>query len=177
MAKSRAKGARGERQAAALLSELTGRPWRRSASQAQVRTVVEPDVVLCEPEGAWEAAQGPEVKYAASVSLAAAYRQAQGDARGTDRVPWVLAKRVQGPGRVSPWVVCCALRDQALVAGLLGLEMPGDGGWRCGEDVRTEHQPWRAWGSGREVQHWADPVGTMVVAAVDAWVARCGSSG
>jgi len=102
-ATQRTKGARGERDAADALEAVGGRAWRRSASQSQgrARQVQEPDVVLVEPRGPWEAAQGPEVKRTESASVVwLALRQAIRDAEGTDRVPWVMWRRSR-----SPWLV------------------------------------------------------------------------
>lgn len=102
------KGKAGEREACRVLEELWGRPWRRSASQAQQRRdgLTEPDIVLERPRNAWDAAQGPEVKRSESESGWGALEQAFEDARDTDRVPWVMMRRNR-----RPWVALMRIED------------------------------------------------------------------
>lgn len=106
--RSRQKGARGEREAAAVLGEVTGHEWRRSASQAQAGAR-EPDVVSDAIPG-----EGPEVKRGKRVSLWAALRQATEDSAQHGRIPWVLAREDRGE-----WVVLVRLSDLRALARLL----------------------------------------------------------
>lgn len=112
----RTKGANAERQAARELEERFGRSWRRSASQSQgrYRARQEPDVVLVHPASAWEAAQGPEVKYGAAPPVWAGLRQAVADAGDGERIPWVMARSQR-----EPWTAWIPLDRLAEVACLL----------------------------------------------------------
>lgn len=87
----REKGKRGERAACAVLEELTGHPWRRSAMQA--RGGEDPDVLSDAHPGLHV-----EVKTGRAPPIRPAMEQAVGDAARNGRsVPVVLSKRDRGP--------------------------------------------------------------------------------
>ena len=97
--RSRDKGAAGERELARLLTELTGRPWRRSVGQARKGSDL-PDV---------EREDGPtevwiECKRGQRPSWEAAMRQAD---EATDGRPVVVATRKDR----GEWVLHVRLRD------------------------------------------------------------------
>lgn len=103
---SRAKGGRGEREAAAALGEVLGRPWRRAVGQSRSGADA-PDV---EPDG-WAVGSGPagtpwvEVKRGRS-TITAAMRQAV--AACGSRLPVVLTRQDHGE-----WLVTVRLADLA----------------------------------------------------------------
>jgi hypothetical protein len=99
-AHQRRKGASGEREAADVLSEATGRLWSRSIGQTRRGGSEAPDVYCDDIPGLH-----CEVKRGKAISLWAALRQATDDA-GADRLPWVLARLDRGE-----WVVVVRLRD------------------------------------------------------------------
>ena len=100
---SRAKGGRGEREAAAALGDVLGRPWRRAVGQSRSGADA-PDV---EPDG-WSvggASSTPwvEVKRGRS-TITAAMRQAA--AACGSRLPVVLTRQDRGE-----WLVTVRLAD------------------------------------------------------------------
>lgn len=107
--KSRRKGAAGEREAAAALTEATGLQWSRGLGQARKGGAEIPDLV-CE--------QAPsvhvEVKRGKRPSLWAARAQAQADCAVSGRTPMVLARKDR-----DSWVVLCDLEHLRLLARLL----------------------------------------------------------
>lgn len=106
---SRDKGARGEREAAEKLTEVTGLPWRRSLVQTRMGGAEAPDVVCDELPGLH-----CEVKRGKRINLWAALEQAKRDADGK-RVPFVLARKDRGK-----WVVLVELDDLGWLAPLGG---------------------------------------------------------
>jgi hypothetical protein len=153
----RTKGAAGEREAAAVLEDLWGRAWRRSASQSQgaTRAVQEPDIVLVEPAMPWEAAQGPEVKRCESADLWAWMRQAQGDSDGTARIPWVMWRPSGRPGKAGArltWRVVVDVRDLGELARLLTGEARwgSEPRWIPEAEVQGKAPRWRALWARRE---------------------------
>jgi allophanate hydrolase subunit 2 len=118
---SRAKGGRGEREAAAALGDVLGRPWRRAVGQSRSGADA-PDV---EPDG-W-AVGGPsatpwvEVKRGRS-TITAAMRQAV--AACGARLPVVVTRQDRGE-----WLVTVRLADLARLWAWLDavLEPAGEG--------------------------------------------------
>lgn len=171
------KGKRGEREAAKVLTAM-GQRWTRRLGQSRgsVGGGQPPDVVLEAPYDAWHAQQGPEVKYGANVSLRAAWRQACAESVGSDRVPWVLARRV-GRGRrgrkAEGWVLACRARDWWTVWLIVGDPRRPTPALRTSAP-RATASPWRSLHAGSSVQVW--PEGdTMCVVWVDDYLrARLG---
>lgn len=101
---SRAKGARGEREAAVALGDVLGRPWRRAVGQSR-RGADAPDV---EPDG-WSVGVGAaatpwvEVKRGRSTITAA---MAQAVAACGARLPVVLTRQDRGE-----WLVTVRLAE------------------------------------------------------------------
>jgi hypothetical protein len=109
---SRAKGGRGEREAAAALGDVLGRPFRRAVGQSRSGADA-PDV---EPDG-WAVGSGPsstpwvEVKRGRS-TITAAMRQAVAACGSRlpvvltrpDRGEWLLTVRLADLGRLWAWL-------------------------------------------------------------------------
>lgn len=98
---SRRKGNRGEREAAKELTRITGRPWRRGLRQVRGGGQEDPDIHCSETP-----ALHAEVKRRKVVQWDATMRQAVRDANGTDRLPFVVARKDQGR-----WMVMVHLDD------------------------------------------------------------------
>lgn len=94
----RAKGARGEREAAAALTAVTGRVFVRSARNGVDGAT---DVAPCDPA---LAAMSIEVKLRSTLTLARWMQQAQGD--NPLLLPMVLTREDGGP-----WMACIRLQD------------------------------------------------------------------
>ena len=116
---SRRKGAAGERQAAKLLTELTGTAWQRSIGQTRRGGSEVADVVA-------EAFPGIhiEVKRGKQVSLWGALKQATADC--VDNTPVVLARRDN-----EGWVIMMRVKS---------LTKKGGGEARSVEAVRGDHR-------------------------------------
>lgn len=98
-ASQRRKGQAGEREAADVLSELTGRMWRRSLVQSRIGGKEAPDIHCDDLPGLH-----CEVKRGKRISLYAALRQAIDDSGA--RTPFVLARQDR-----EEWVVLVRLDD------------------------------------------------------------------
>ena len=107
--RSRRKGAAGEREAAAALTEATGRTFTRGLGQARRGGAEVPDVV-CETLPQLHV----EVKRGKRPSLWAAREQARNDCAVSGRVPLVLARRDR-----DRWVVLIDLDDLDVLRELL----------------------------------------------------------
>lgn len=109
---SRDKGARGEREAAAVLSALTGLPWCRSANQSQRGKGgrVDADIICVDPVTGNEVFTGLhiEVKRGKVVRWNPAMKQAQADIRQGAKTasPMVLGREDH-----NEWFVMVRLRD------------------------------------------------------------------
>jgi Holliday junction resolvase len=107
--RSRRKGAAGEREAAAALTEATGRTFTRGLGQARRGGAEVPDVV-CESVPRLHV----EVKRGKRPSLWAAREQAMADCKASGRTPIVLARRDR-----DRWVVLLDLDDLDVLRELL----------------------------------------------------------
>ncbi len=85
----RDKGARGEREAAAHLTEHTGVEWRRGIAQSRRGGREAADVEIVEAKPRWSCLH-IEVKRGVKVSVTRAMRQAVADAEARGLVPMVL---------------------------------------------------------------------------------------
>lgn len=99
-AHQRRKGASGEREASDVLSELTGKMWRRTIGQTRFGGCEMPDVKCDDLSGLHT-----EIKRGKAISLWAALRQADEDA-APGAIPWVVARLDRGE-----WVALVRLRD------------------------------------------------------------------
>ena len=106
---SRNKGSRGEREAAAVLTELTGYTWERSIGQTRRGGSEVPDVASVE----WPHVH-VEVKRGKAIGLWGALRQAVDDAGDSGRTPVVMARRDR-----EGWVLVVRLEDVGDLNGLL----------------------------------------------------------
>jgi hypothetical protein len=167
---SRAKGNRGELAAAEALKPW-GRTWRRRVGQSQQGEVKPPDLVMVDPPSDWHAAQGPEVKYGASVNLRAAWAQAVRESGDGPRVPWVLARRVGRSRlgrRAEGWVLACAVADwHAVWAILTGSAGDPSSPVPPSRGVGDVGQPWAALARGQRYQRWAEGGRMMLVIWLD----------
>lgn len=100
MVDSRAKGARGEREAAAKLTEWTGFPWRRGISQSRFGGSEGADVEPSEPDELWSRFH-VEVKRGKRIALAKAWEQATRDAESRALLPLVLYRADRQPWEVA----------------------------------------------------------------------------
>lgn len=113
MTDSRAKGARGEREAAKVLTKWTGVEWRRGIQQTRHGGAEGADVEPAEPHPYWSRLH-IEVKRGARIDVVAAWRQAARDAEKRGLVPIVLFR-----ADYRKWLVCLDVRDAPrLVDGL-----------------------------------------------------------
>lgn len=162
---SRSKGIAGERAARDALAAF-GPAWMRRVGQSQVGEVKPPDLVMVDSPTPWHEHQGPEVKYAADVSLAAAYEQAVRESGDGPRVPWVLARRVSQSRRgkkAEGWVLVCAVADWAAVWAILtGAAVDPSVPVPTSQGAGDVGQPWAALARGQRYQRW-EPGGRMML--------------
>ena len=88
--KSKDKGARGEREAAAVLTELTGVEWRRGLSQSRFGGAETPDIEPVEPSRIWSDWHVEVKRNRDRVDIRRAMVQAVSDARCRDLAPVVV---------------------------------------------------------------------------------------
>lgn len=113
---SREKGARGEREAAKVLTKWTGVEWRRGIQQTRHGGAEGADVEPAEPHPYWSRLH-IEVKRGARIDVTAAWRQASTDAAARGLVPIVLFRQ-----DYKKWLVCLDVRDAPKL--LPDLEVP-----------------------------------------------------
>jgi hypothetical protein len=167
---SRAKGNRGELAACEALAPW-GRTWRRRVGQSQVGEVKPPDLVMVDPPSAWHNAQGPEVKYGATVNLRAAWAQAVRESGDGPRVPWVLARRVGRSRlgrRAEGWVLACRRSAWPQVwSCMTGLAESTAPDLDLSSPARLTSTPIRSLAAGASHQVWPDEASAMVVLWLD----------
>ena len=130
---SRDKGARGERELAKVLGELTGLEWRRGVSQSRHGGAEGADVECVDVE-AWNDWHIEVKRRKDRVDLHAAMVQACADAEGRDCSPVVIWRVDRQPWRVT--VRAGDLAIDTISTGLVGWHQKSSGG----------HPPqWRAW--------------------------------
>ena len=113
-ASQRRKGAAGEREACAVLSQATGEPWERTGSAQRRKGSTLPDVRPVDRESLRDLLH-VEVKRGAKPSPTAALRQAEEVCHETQRVPVALTRADRGE-----WLVTVRFEDLQTVAKAMG---------------------------------------------------------
>jgi len=99
--KSRDKGSRGEREAAAFLTEHTGFQWVRGLPQTRRGGKESPDIEPANEQCFWNKFHFEVKRIASRVDLNAAMLQASSDARSRNKVPVVLWRADRNPWRIT----------------------------------------------------------------------------